>query len=78
MNTAIDLFKYKVDGQAEKIRLEINNVQSIAKALHKGREELGSYLQSEQGREELELSFIRQSRLVLMLGDIATQKSWWV
>ncbi len=65
----------ELDDQAETIRREINNVQSIAKALHKGREELGSYLQSEQGRKELELSFIRQSRLVLMLGDIATQMS---
>ncbi|PKG93145.1 OST-HTH/LOTUS domain-containing protein [Paraglaciecola sp. MB-3u-78] len=65
----------ELDEQAEKIRLEIKNVQSVAKALHKGREELGDYLQSEKGRKELELSFLRQSHLVLMLGDIATQIS---
>ncbi len=63
----------ELDEQAEKIRSQIKSVQSIAKALHKGREELGDYLQSEEGKKELELSFLRQSRLVLMLGDIATQ-----
>lgn len=65
----------ELDQQAEKIRLEINNMQSTAEALYKGHEELGSYLQSEQCKNEIELAFIRQSRLVLILGDIATQIS---
>lgn len=77
MNSAesCEVIGQELEEQAEKIRLEIKNVQSIAKALHKGREELGDYLQSEKGKKELELSFLRQSRLVLMLGDIATQMS---
>ena len=65
----------ELDQQAEKIRLEINTMQSTAEALYKGREKLGSYLQSEQCKNEIELAFIRQSRLVLILSDIATQIS---
>lgn len=77
MNSAesCEVISQELEEQAEKIRLEIKNLQSIAKALHKGREELGDYLQSEEGKKELELSFLRQSRLVFMLGDIAIQMS---
>lgn len=64
---------HELDEQAEKIRTQIKGIQSIANALHKGREEIGYYLQSEKGQKELELSFLRQSSLVLMLGDIASQ-----
>ena len=63
----------ELDVQSESIRLEIKNLQATAKALNDGRKEMADYLKSEEGRKELELSFIRQSRLVLILGDIATQ-----
>lgn len=65
----------ELDVQSEKIRLEIKSAQSVAQDLHKGREYLVDYLQSEKCRKVLELSFLRQSRLVLMLADIATQIS---
>lgn len=65
----------ELDEQSEKIRLEINRIKATAKALNDGRKEMAAYLQSEEVWRELELSFLRQSRLVLMLGDIATQMS---
>jgi hypothetical protein len=65
----------ELDEQSEKIRLEINRIKATANALNDGRKEMAAYLQSEEGWRELELSFLRQSRLVLMLGDIATQMS---
>lgn len=65
----------ELDKQSDKIRLEIKNLQSTAKALIDGRKATADYFQSEEGKKDLELSFLRQSRLVLMLGDIATQMS---
>lgn len=63
----------ELDAQDEKIRLEIKNLKAMAEALNDGRKEMAHFLQSEEGRKEFKLSFLRQSRLVLMLGDIATQ-----
>jgi hypothetical protein len=65
----------ELDEQSEKIRFEINRLKATAKALNDGRKEMVAYFQSEEGWKEIELSFLRQSRLVLMLGDIATQMS---
>jgi hypothetical protein len=65
----------ELDEQSEKIRLEINRLKATAKALNDGRKEMAAYFQSEEGWKVLELSFLRQSRLVLMLVDIATQMS---
>jgi hypothetical protein len=65
----------ELDVQSESIRLEIKNLQAMANALNDGRKEIVDFLQSKKGKKEFELSFLRQSRLVLMLGDIATQMS---
>jgi hypothetical protein len=65
----------ELDDQSDQIRLDINRLKATAKSLNDGRKEMAAYFQSEEGRKELELSFLRQSRLVLMLGDIATQMS---
>jgi len=65
----------ELDDQSDQIRLEINRLKATAKALNDGRKATADYFQSEEGKKELELSFLRQSRLVLMLGDIATQMS---
>lgn len=65
----------ELDDQSDQIRLEINRLKATAKALNDGRKATADYFQSEEGRKDLELSFLRQSRLVLMLGDIATQMS---
>ena len=63
----------ELDVQSESIRLEIKSLQAMANALNDGRKEIADFLQSKKGKKEFELSFLRQSRLVLMLGDIATQ-----
>jgi len=63
----------ELDAQSENIRLEIKNLRSTAEALNEGRKQMADFLQSAEGRKELELSFLRQSRLLLMLGDITTQ-----
>lgn len=63
----------ELDTQSDSIRLEIKRVQATAKAFDEGRKQMASFLGSEEGKKEFELSFLRQSRLVLMLGDIATQ-----
>ena len=65
----------ELDTQSENIRLEIKRLQATAEALNDGRKQLADFLQSKEGQKELKLSFLRQSRLVLMLGDIATQMS---
>ncbi len=63
----------ELDAQSKNIRREIKNLQAMAKALNEGRKEMANFLLSTEGKKEFELSFLRQSRLVLMLGDIATQ-----
>jgi hypothetical protein len=63
----------KLDEQSEKIRSEIEEMKSIAKVLDEGRKTIAEFLGSEEGKKQFELSFLRQSRIVLLLGDIATQ-----
>jgi hypothetical protein len=63
----------ELDAQSKNIRLEIKNLQAMAEALHEGRKDIVDFLQSDKGRREFKISLLRQSRLVLMLGDIATQ-----
>ncbi len=63
----------KLDEQSDKIRQEIKGMKAIAKSLDEGKKKLASFLSSEEGKKQFELSFLRQSRLVLLLGDIAAQ-----
>lgn len=63
----------ELDAQSESIRIEIKNLRSMAEALNEGRKQMADFLKSEKGKKEFELSFLRQSQLILMLGDIATQ-----
>ncbi|WP_299568414.1 OST-HTH/LOTUS domain-containing protein [uncultured Shewanella sp.] len=65
----------ELDEQSDKIRLEINHLKATTKSLIDGRKILATYFQSEEARKDLELSFLKQSPLILMLGDIATQIS---
>lgn len=62
-----------LDKQADKVRIEIKNVQSLAKCLSDGRKKIADYLGSEKGKKEYLLSFLRQDRLVILLAEIATQ-----
>lgn len=63
----------KLDDQSENIHQEIKEMKAVAKALDEGRKQLASFLVSKKGKEQFEISFLRQSRLVLLLGDIACQ-----
>lgn len=60
----------ELDEQSEKIRSEIGEMKAIAKAFSK----MAKYLTSEEGKKLLTLSFLRHSPLVLLLGDIFTQR----
>jgi hypothetical protein len=62
-----------LDEQAEKVRAELNSVQSTAKALFDGREEMSKFLLSDEGKKVFLLSFIRQDPLVVLLVEIANQ-----
>jgi hypothetical protein len=63
----------KLDDQSENIRSEIKELKAVANALNDGRKQLASFLGSEEGKKQFELSLLRQSRLVVLLGDIAVQ-----
>jgi len=63
----------KLDNQSEKIRSEIKEMRAIAKALDEGGKTMADFLRSEEGKKQIKLSFLRQSRIVILLGDIATQ-----
>ena len=48
----------KLDDQSEKIRNEIRQMQSIAKALHEARKQLASFLDSEEGQRQWDHIFL--------------------
>jgi hypothetical protein len=63
----------KLDDQSERIRDQINDLRANVKALNDGKKELSKFLASEEGKRQFELSFLQQSRLVVLLGEIAVQ-----
>jgi len=63
----------KLDEQNKKIISEINELKQKADSLQEGKKILGEFLTSNEGKKQFELSWLRQSRLVLLLGDIAVQ-----
>jgi len=63
----------ELDIQSEKVRSEIKEMRAIAKSLDEGRKVMADFLGSKEGKNQFNLSFLRQSRIVLLLGDIATQ-----
>jgi hypothetical protein len=62
-----------LDAQREKLLPEINHLKSMVDALQEARKELVDYLDSDEYKRENELAMLRQSRLVLMLGEIASK-----
>jgi len=63
-----------LDAQREKLLPEIKHLKSMVDALQEGRKELAEYLRSDEYKNnQLELARLRQSRLVLLLGEIASQ-----
>ena len=62
-----------LDAQRDKLLPEIKHLKSMVDALQEGRKELAEYLRSDEYKREIELTRLRQSRLVVLLGDIASQ-----
>ena len=62
-----------LDAQRDKLLPEIKNLQSIVDALQEGRKKLAEYICSDEYKREIELATLRQSRLVLTLGEIASK-----
>lgn len=65
----------RLDLQAEKIRLKILDLKSIVTALDAGKKALLDLMISEQFKKEFELAWLRDSLLVLLLADIASQEA---
>ena len=65
--------EHYLDRQCEKLLPELTQLKSIVDALQEGRKALAEFLNSDEGKRQFELPWLRQSRLVLLLGDIATQ-----
>ncbi len=62
-----------LDDQREKILPEIIELRQKLDYLQEGKKLLIDFLSSDEGKKQFELSWLRQSRLVLLLGDIAIQ-----
>lgn len=62
-----------LDVQHAQARLMFDQLQSFVTSLREGRQELATYLASDEGARQIELDFLRHSRIVIHLGDIAIQ-----
>ncbi|MGZ8193819.1 MAG: hypothetical protein ACXWTW_09740, partial [Methylobacter sp.] len=63
----------QLDEQRKKILSEINELRQKVDSLQEGKKILAEFLSSDEGKKQFELTWLRQSRLVLLLGDIAVQ-----
>ena len=69
-----------LDNQHEKLTKEIEHIKSTLKSFDKLRKQVVEYLKSDTWLEEMKLSELRQTRLVLWLGQIAekaARKDGW-
>lgn len=62
-----------LDQQREKLIPEFDMLRNMIKTLQEGRKELGGFLVSDEGIKHFNMLWLRQSRLVILLGGIATQ-----
>ncbi len=62
-----------LDRQREKVLPIRDQLQSVIASLQDGLREQAEFIASAEGLRQLELSWLQQSRLVLLLGDIAQQ-----
>jgi hypothetical protein len=65
----------ELDDQRQRIVLEIDKYRAYASALTEMFNELQAFLASEEGKRELDLVVLQQSRLVAELIDVATENS---
>jgi len=62
-----------LDKQREKLILEIDLLRNMIDTLREGKKQLAEFLMSDEGKKLFELPWRRESRLVLLLGEIAAQ-----
>jgi len=62
-----------LDQQREKFLPELDQLKSMVDNLQEGRKQLSEYLMSDECARQIKLSRLRESRLVLLLGDIANK-----
>lgn len=72
LESCIEL-EYQLDNQREKIIHEINDLEQKIKHLQEGKKALVDFINSDEGKKQFELSWLRQTPLVLLLGDISLQ-----
>ena len=72
IDSCLEVDKY-LDQQRENLLPEIDMLKTLIKSLQEGRKELGEFLKSDEGKKHFNLQWLRHSRLVLLLGDIAAQ-----
>ena len=63
----------QLDDQSKRLRDEIKDLTANAKALSEGKKELSKFIASQEGEKQFKLSFLQQSRLAVLLGEIAFQ-----
>lgn len=61
--------------QREKVLPMFEYLKSVVTSMREGQCALAAFLESEEGKKHFELSWLQQSRLVILLGDIATQSA---
>jgi hypothetical protein len=72
IDSCLETDKY-LDQQREKLLPEIDMLKTLIESLQEGRQELAEFLNSDEGKKQFDLQWLRQSRLVILLGDIAAQ-----
>jgi len=68
----IETDKY-LEQQREKLLPELDHLKSMIDNLDEGRKKLAEFLSSDEGKRQFKLSWLRESRLVMLLCDIASQ-----
>ena len=72
LESAMTVTQY-LDGQREKVLPVFEQLKSVVDSMREGQRVLAEFLESDEGKRQFELSWLQQSRLVVLLGDIATQ-----
>jgi len=65
----------RLDKQADKVRLEVNNFRAILTALNKSKKEIADVMQTKQYSDFIEVSFAQQSPLANILTELAQAKT---
>jgi len=72
IESCIEVDQY-LDQQREKLLPELDLLKNMVENLQEGRKAIGEFLQSDEGKKHFKLQWLRQSRLVMLLVETATQ-----